>query len=400
MTSAVMCCTVLRKGVQSSGIHPRFSQRGPLAWALLLVLALIAPSPVAAQEPSADQPLPTIDEVRSHVDETLGSIVTAMVKYRRSQSIDPESPVDLAGVDSIDWQDYVWTWWMDGEQRAMESEPKQFADSERWSHVYRTFDGRRQYQAGYSREDPQRMTKLTILPEPDVLLHDFTVETWLGLHLTWTDQTLLSLLDRPDASVAAWEPVGGSPCVHVELGSGRSRTGDELSWSVWLDPARDWLPRRIMTRWDAGTLTTNEEVRTYTQEVNRFRRVSDRLLERDRWFPEQFFGRFFVRADYEVLDVAVNEASPPNLFAIEPRPGTEVTDRNLEDPRASRVWVQGGSAELADIRGEIVEEARNMAPGGGASADAAPRAASSLATYTWLMAALLAVTAVLVWWRR
>lgn len=183
--------------------------------------------------------------------------------------------------------------------------------------------------------------------------------------------------------------------MHVDLGRGRSRSGDELSWEVWLDPARDWLPRRMVTR-----SSTDEGVRSYLHEVTRFRSIPDRLLGRDRWFPDQFFGRHLAREDYKVLQMTVNEPSPPNLFTIEPQPGTEVAEIDPNNPRATRIWIQGGSAALADIRTEVIEEAREMAANGGPAADASPPTSSNLTLYGWLLAALLGIAALLIWWRQ
>lgn len=372
---------------------------------ILLFLPSASCATAAGEEATTDRPFPTLDEVRSHVEESLGSLVSASVRYRDTPLPEPDSDSpyywDLKSVESISWDPRIRTWQMDGPKWTVENEALKFSKSGKWNRERQAYDGRRSYQAYYSRENPKQMTSLNIWDEPRVTgLHEFSPGSWLGLHLPWTDETLLSLLARPEVRIEGWETIDRHECLHLDLGKCLTRSDDQIFWEAWLDPQRDWLGRQFRSRRVRDRSKAGRSVIMHQVRIVRFHGVSDGFLDQQRWFPDQIEMREVGRHTYDVLDVSINEAIPSEAFEIKPQIGTQVVEAFPNDPsRSIRRWIHGGAPALATIRQETTRQAQEMLEGG-SPVEAMPDAGLDLVMYGWLAGALLAVAAVVVWWRR
>jgi hypothetical protein len=288
---------------------------------------------------------------------------------------------------------------MDGEKRSIEKEPKWVGKTETWSTEHLAFDGRRAFQVYYDHQHPGTMTKLIVMPRPAPYFHDYHPDTWLGLHLHRTDETLLSLLSRSGARVSGWEAIDDSECVRVDLGSCPTRNGDEISWKVWLDPENDWLPRQLVAV-ETRQESSGPRVIQYRQTVTKFSRVADPLLGRERSFPVEFFGAFAGTYGYEVLSVAVNNTIASDNFTIEPAPGAQVMEHpspNSSSP--GRQYIAGGEKAAAGVREEIIRQARNL----DTTIDgvtAAPDAGINLNLISWILGIVFLSAAFIVRWKR
>lgn len=370
------------------------------SWCLFALVLSVA-DPLVAQESTTGPAVPSIEEVRAKVDETLGSILTLRVRYRRSQSIDPESPVDLRGVDSIDWHDHVWTWWMDGEKRAVECEPMPLPESA--LRIHETSDGQKTYIADYKVDNPEVMTALAInSPAGRARFYNFYPDSWLGLRLDRTDHTLRSLLARQEAMVIGWEELDKHDCLRVNLGECQSHSGTSIWFEVWLDPEHDWLPRQMVSRNSVRGTTGKAAEHVYRHVITDFRQILDPVLNRMRWFPSKRHVRELARIDFDVLEVAVNEQLPKSLFVIEPQRGTEIQEWLPNNPEQPAQWrIHGGQHAVAGVRQQTVEAGRAMwATAESNSVDASPRPTLSMTMYSWIVAILLVGAAVFAWLRQ
>ncbi len=330
------------------------------------------------------------------VDETLSSLVTISLRYRGQQSINPDFPIKPTHTDDYDLNAHIWTWKMDGNKRRQFREAFTEGVAKPIPAIYRTYDGQRTFEALYPQHDPARPSKLFInSPGVDILLHGFTPDTFMGIPLNWTEESILSKLAGNNARVIGWEDVMGHPCVHVHLGTCTAYWGDPIPVEAWLDPAHDWLPRQITYRHYPPPV----EDFVIRQIVTQFKRVPDPLLGRDRWFPQtvDFKDRLIHR--FEMLEITVNEPIAAHEFVIRPESGMEVTE--WRDGVPVRASIFGGPEELEKRRQEIAQQAATMPPPSGARADATPPdARGGEQLFAWLVGVFLCVCAIIVWRRQ
>jgi hypothetical protein len=153
-----------------------------------------------------------------------------------------------------------------------------------------------------------------------------------------TEVTLLEALDLPSAKVVGTDVVDEVPCQLVEIRGIPIEEGGGITGlvTVWLDPSRGMLPRRISTVYDPADPNfpkrpeLAERLRgvEFTWTTEEFARVPNPAAEEaESWVPvrascRQLSGRHVI----EVKQPEIRKEPPEEWFAVTLTPGTWFMD--------------------------------------------------------------------------
>jgi hypothetical protein len=131
--------------------------------------------------------------------------------------------------------------------------------------------------------------------------------------------------------------IDGDECKEYRLLAGRSTA----TTSLWLDPARDYLPRRICVK-NGGSVTRQTDV-TYRRD------------DAGRWVPASWVSTYSFLPRYPVvtttrtvLDVQFNVPQPAEQFELQFPPGTTVGDNRLPAPPAGGTTITRKIVDFED----------------------------------------------------
>jgi hypothetical protein len=215
-------------------------------------------------------------------------------------------------------------------------------------------------------QSPQPTTPYYVAP----LAYVYRAESpkWLG-----------GVLAEGRAVLEGYEEVGDTRCARV--------SNDGLL--LWLDPARDFLPRRVCDARFSG-----EEGRVF--EAEEFQRIGPGI-----WFPKRGWHRRTVdpvdeRTRWLVTEAVVNQPLDPKLFeAPAPSPGTGVVGGSLG------TWAAYGERRPGEARErQIAEQAQRNASAMGTPISSRTLRSEMLWWAAYLLGASLAVLGVGVWMLR
>jgi hypothetical protein len=132
--------------------------------------------------------------------------------------------------------------------------------------------------------------------------------------------------------------VGGTSCLEYT-----KQISAELVVSCWLDPAQDYLMRRVR-------IQRKDKLECQLD-------IEYRLNDQSFWVPKTWkFNQFGPRGDvrrsqtFEVLQVRVNESEPASQFEIQYPPGAEVNDQRTD--KWYRIQPDGTMREFSRTTGE------------------------------------------------
>ena len=121
------------------------------------------------------------------------------------------------------------------------------------------------------------------------------------------------------------EEVAGVSCIRAALGPCSVQGRPVNTLTVWLDPAVDLLPRRLMVMpvrqsdSQAGTREQPFELQNgemaYQLDVTEFGQIHDPLLEQPRWFPRRAVANRDV--ELRIDEIRLNEVMPAGRFVPE-----------------------------------------------------------------------------------
>lgn len=137
----------------------------------------------------------------------------------------------------------------------------------------------------------------------------FSPVHFAGIPVRTINQSIGELLKSASAKVEGSEEVAGAKCVRVNV---TAPAGARLRF--WLDPARDFLPRRQ----ELGATSAGEA--TITIESSEFQQFPDMAGGERRWFPTK--GRVLSDGvedrEWEITDLQINPGLSKSSFLIDP----------------------------------------------------------------------------------
>lgn len=309
----------------------------------------------------------TLDEIRAGYSQTIASLGSLWVRYRRIIDID-SSKEHLARGSQTENE-----WAFDG-RRYLHRYHGQFSrGGERVLPQHSCSDGRTTWVFRYARDADGQVFLDSVWQRPILeidgkrLWSDLASRTFvpdLGLQINYTGhsighETVPSLLQKDSAELTGMEEVDGVPCWHVDLGRHRGPSDPRVvSVDAWFDPAAGWLPRQ--------TIVGDDQTPGEQRIVHRYVRVETAVGPC--WFPEvceRIIGT--TRYRLEVQDLKINEDLPDSVFRPEIPEGTRVVD--ITDPKVqmaeqarldrARTIARGGPAHSSSARNSIPAAGRS-----------------------------------------
>jgi hypothetical protein len=151
-----------------------------------------------------------------------------------------------------------------------------------------------------------------------------------------------------DVTMGAWpysDLMGSGASLQVAGANSQEyvkRLSPSVSINCWLDPAQDYLPRRVRCQ-KKGQLDFQLDIR--------YRLNEEQLWVPASWVYNQYSPNGSLRNSqtFEVLNIRINEPEPASQFDIEYPPGTEVNDQRTD--KWYRIQPGGAMREFSRITG-------------------------------------------------
>lgn len=301
----------------------------------------------------------TLDEIRAIVSEELGSVHSIRLKYKTTITSHP--PYNLGdGTLEIEWI-------RDGDKRLRVMKPRQGRDG-RWFGSFRSYDGTTTHSVVFDANDPTKYAKVA-------QVKGFTAGDWkstnpefcLGQRILSTEESLITLLARPQATLLGAVEIDGFRCVHVDLGTVTESNGVEWAAKAWLSPDRHYLPVKLTFEANSEA-PASKKVGLVPNPLVIFRNLKwgqfeDKALKRVRHYPTQSeFDCPLSLNVFEVTEISINEPALISEFQPQPQFGTEVILRTgPRDPYEQR-YIAGGPEAVREHQKKLVEAAMKSVP--------------------------------------
>lgn len=328
--------------------------RGP-AVGLAILVSLATPRPLPADESVS------LEAIRAALDEQYRSIGTLWVRFTIASN--------SAEARSERRYEYA----RQGTQRLLISEPFVRPGSTVTERSWCSFDGVNGFELIYGVRSGQVETAIKTRSPPASWQSSDVPGQLLGLSIPGSTDSLPSLLARTTDAATSIEEVASVSCIRVDLGPFLVQGRPVNTLTVWLDPAVDHLPRRLMVMpvrlsdSHAGTREQPFELQkgemAYELEVTEFIQIHDSLLDRLRWFPRRAVA--IQQVEISIDEIKLNEAIPADKFVPELPLGAKL----IEETGAAQQTISFVGGE----EGQLLYEQRRRAE----SAPHAPLAASA-----------------------
>lgn len=265
-----------------------------------------------------------------------------------------------------------------------------------------TFDGQRGYQyVAREKSDgsplpPQiTITKTVDASYPGSGPLGFTY----GKRGSLAEKSLPELMNLPGSTLAGEETIDGRRCYKVDIARTEGPAGKMVKIDVWLDREHDYLPARIVWRYDTGDPQFDRAVTT--MEIKDYLRVRDSASGMERWFANlATIGlEFSHTAILKVKSVAINQ--PLNLERFRPKApdGTSVID--MTGPGEPKAYTVGGRQAQQAMIERAAEQAKremNSPPSTpSVSLNASPKHGLPIASYVLLVVGAICLLIVAYW---
>lgn len=376
---------------------PCISTRGKSARAgaggmMLLLPLLLGAAPATPETPS-------LAELQSAVETTVASMPAFSIRFtvENEPHEEPDEQADPRLKEYVGaWGPKRYLWMKSGNRVLVTSEQDQVTTS---------FDGRKAYRSQTNHastfikitaqiNDPSSLTK------PDCLI---------GLAVPQAIGTLADVLRHPTAAVTGSEVIEGATCHRIEVRGLTDRSGEAgVRLTVWLDPARDMLPRRLAAAFDQddprfqgqdpGSQKLLGPLR-YRWEMTDFVQIPNPVRGSASWFPKRaYFYQPWCRQEWLIEEATIHASLPDERFRPPAPQGAIVRDETQAKPVRSIV---GGRKALSKAVNRAAVNAETIAAQGPPGAvDATPKRGLPWSSLIFWGSSGLLVAAAVVWFRR
>lgn len=290
-----------------------------IRWLCLMLMLLVGIDPLRA-----DEPLPTIEEVRAKLRQWQDSFATIRIVVKVTYEKTPlPSREHLLQNPNYPEQFFVRTEFKWSDEGFVTFEKRRFEDN---VEIYRSADG---YGTGKTwrvsgKEKPTDAMRFDLMritpPLPDAPLRPFALVSGLGGMWHHTGMWVPERVQLQPWVVAGWEVVDGARCLRLKL------ENDSRQESLWLDVDHGYLPRRIVQyfmREEVWAPVIEWRAREY--------RDYQGLLFPSRGYEVSEPIVMDQAKEWEVESVTRNEKMPRSSFEPLRIPGLRVIDYATED---------------------------------------------------------------------
>lgn len=254
----------------------------PTAILLLSIAAPLEDDFLLAQ----DQPAVSLKEIASHVREYRDGIHSVKVDY----SVHAKHP------EGSPWESH-YTWWQQGEKFLLSMKPVLDIRGEKTEQFFASYDGTHGYRVDWWNHDPSLIAYIHRDDFPPSMMGHEVVSRALGWIIFNSPDNLPDLLLDPTAVIVGQEDVEGFPCIRIRIDALQVAGQKKNYLEVWLDPARDYLPRVLQivpkritpellkTLSKSNPFRSEEGEQSYYLVTTEFQSIRDNLLGTDRWLP-------------------------------------------------------------------------------------------------------------------
>jgi hypothetical protein len=184
----------------------------------------------------------------------------------------------------------------------------------------------------------------------------------LGVDVLSTPSSLADLLADPDATVVGHAAVGGVECWHIYGPAFRTHNqGATNRVRVFLDPQKDYLPRRIVLHTDGAEFGDSEIQGWFIDiHIEEFLQVPDERTGSLRWFPSRALILQSIpnQITMDIASVRVNPPLDDGLFRPVINARTEVLDLTAD---GGKLFIAGSPQEFDQHLQHLAESAEAMA---------------------------------------
>lgn len=225
-------------------------------------------------------------------------------------------------------------WLQQGTQKLLSSDTWIDPTSKLHDRCWYSFDGRHAYSVFFA---PQATEHTMQINKTHVIDRSYTVNATLakalGYAIHYCPNSLVELLTQQNAVFHGTEEDGGSPLCHVSVPRFAVWDGMASRLEVWLDPNRDYWPRKLVIEWLGTEANPQPTGMQWVYTLDDFQKHSDSDDSSiTYWFPMSVTeGRSY---KVNVQNVVINKVHPAEAFRPVLNVGVRVVDetelRNLE----------------------------------------------------------------------
>lgn len=315
----------------------------------------------------------SLAEIRAMVSDEINSLHSIRVKYTLAFKSHP--PYKLGDGTSMR------EWIRQGDQRLTSLAPSRDAKGN-WYGMLVTYDGHTTHSVVLDTQDPTKYAKVGQIRS--FSQSDWTMvnpESFIGLSIMGTQDSLATLLGDPATSIVGHDVVDGMEAVHIALPNITELSGVQWKADAWLSPQRHYLPIKLHFQADPDQpaakkvgLVANPH---FTYRNLAWGQFVDKSLERQHEYPTHSEMDCALSLNtFKVTDLSINETIPLSTFQPQPQFGTEVIGRSTPNDPKQTVYIAGGDAAIAAHQRKLIANALNAIPAANtasARVDARPR---------------------------
>lgn len=343
------------------------------------------------------QELPSLKEIRAHLETQLLTLDPIAVEFTVVSERPPNVPKNVPWAD----KPHHWTWTKSGSRERLVMDECHYERLGLFVNHDESIDGRELTRLMFSTRQSKTITHVIHTDELMAFGNHLSPAHFLGARLRNTEATLLSLLSSSGAELAGWSEVDGERCVTIIADPVKDSRGNNVRWEFHLSPSHRFLARRILARYTVRRPQEPEDPTSevidfpieYVYSVTSFRRLSDKGIELNRYFPtdcEMVSGEDVTKL--VVISVDLHDVSSPGRgipAGIETQ--TIVNGRPVKRQSS-------GPESVNRVRESILRETPPSPPAD-QSLDARPRESLVSQWGSWAISAALLTSAVAIWWR-
>lgn len=316
-----------------------------------------------AHDCQAAETLPDLDTVRNQVREYHSSIQSIHVRFNHWNNFDPQRKSG----DGPDYGPQKMEWAEQGTQKLLFVDAL-IDDRHPGYKIHVSHDSDSAYYVDFDPHDLNLKTVRTIFKAArinDVYDQIPTLPAhFCGLRVPMHYGSLLDLLSLESAVLVGREDVDGASCLHAKVSDVKDAAGLSTGWNIWLDEAKEYLPRRMSFKYADDAWPKNSKFKNsdWLYEVRQYVQVEDGLLNRLRWFPSvMVHSSSLLTWRLETETVEINGKIPKAKFQPEMPVGTLVVEgEQIPHMPPPKSYVVGGGNAVAKLVDKQLDAATNL----------------------------------------
>ncbi|HUY93357.1 MAG TPA: hypothetical protein VMV10_31815 [Pirellulales bacterium] len=249
-----------------------------------------------------------------------------------------------------------------------------------------TFDGRRGHQfVVRTKMDGSPLPPQIVITKAvgDSYQKAATLGFTYGKRGSLADKSLPELMRLPGSALVGEETISGRRCYKVDIARTEGPAGKTVKIDVWLDCEHDYLPARIVWRYDTGDPQFDRFVTT--MEIKDYLRVRDAASGAERWFAKLATAgnEYSHTSTLKVKSVTINQPLKLERFRPKAPDGTTVIDMSgAGEPKSYTLGGQKAQQAMIERAAEQTKREMRSAPSSQEVAlNARPQHGLPVATY-------------------